>query len=201
MSFFGLSQPPKALATSWLSDPDRVRRLDDRVRTQFRVAHTMRGLDERPPPFTVDIFVGRIQRAVRHKQWFVATSVCALLGELLWVAHDLSDNKRAKGIYGIPAEYSKTADTKRNQYHWPLQALRNVCAHPALIVKLGKEPPAMGRLIQVMKSHAVGDGALAEYLEQDWAHIHQRALAAWAIRRIDFAGRHELGEAVKDERR
>lgn len=193
---FGLSKPHRALANSWLNDPDQCRELDGRVRTQFGLAHKMRGLEERPPPFTVDLFVDRV-RATRYKQWFVITSGCAFLGELLWVAHDLAHSHAAKGIYGVPEKYQTSPDAQRHQHHRPLQALRNVCAHPALILT-GTAPSAMDRLVQIMKSPAVDDVALAEFLEQDWSRIHQRALAAWAIRRIDLAGRHELGAPARD---
>jgi len=196
MSLFGLAKPPRALARSWLSDPDSVGALDGTVRTWFAHAHSTRGVDARPPPFTVDLFAERIRRAVLYKQWFVATTVCALLGELVWVASDLFDNPRAKGVYNIPTKYTKRSGDERSQLHFPLQALRNVCVHPGLILTDGVEPPAFERLIAVMKTPSVGSAPLAEYLEQDWARIHERALAAWAIWRIDLAGRLDLGETM-----
>lgn len=85
--------------------------------------------------------------------------------------------------------------------HRPLEILRNACVHPAQVVGKGEDGPAMERLVEAVRKTA-GGGPLATLLEASWVRLHDDALAAWALERIDYAGRYELGqpETVPDRR-
>jgi len=193
---FGGSNPAKVLARSWLVDPDRRGRLDGDVRVRLNTARKMRGLDARELPFSVAILAERTEKGVRYRQWFVATSACALLGELLFASEEVANPKRPKatGIYKVPPlpRRKNRRGDQRNEIHRPLAALRNACFHPALVIGEGKHAPAMHGFAQAL---AVAQNTpLKEYVEKNWSGLHTPAIAAWAIARVDRAGRYDLGE-------
>ena len=194
---FGLSDPQKALARSWLVEPDRRGQLDADVRIRLNTARSVRGLAAREPPFSVEMLANRIVRAVRFKQPFVATSACAMLGELLFASDEMANPKRPKatGIYKVPARSNRAGrrgDDPRYDVHRPLEALRNACFHPALVIGKGEGGPAVDRFAKALL--VAGNTPLSEYVEKDWSRIHAPTIAAWAISAVDRAGRYDLGE-------
>jgi len=190
----GLSNPRRARDRSWLVDPDRVRRLGDEVRIRLTLGRTRRRLDAPVPPFSVDVLADQVVRAVGYGRWYVATSACALLGELLFASAEMAASTKATGIYKIDDKPKRLPlpQRTRHELHRGLGVLRNACFHPALVIGKRESGPAVERFAKILE--IVGQHALAEALDRDWSRIHDPAVTSWAIEAVDRAGRFELGE-------
>lgn len=190
----GLGSPRKALDRSWLVDGERTARLDDDVRLRLRAARSVRELEAKEPAFSVQILVEQVKRAVRWDRPFIATTACAMLGELLYASEHLRDHRRvgvASPIYKVPPS-KRLADAERDDIHRPLVALRNACMHPAYVIGAGVEAPPVLRFAKALE--AAANDSLATFIERDWSRLHDAVVTCWAIGAIDRAGRYDLGE-------
>lgn len=187
------AHPEDVFNGSWMANEDEKRQLHDNVQARLKAARKDNGLPPCDPAYSVDVLVRYIRQGVREKRWIMATTSCALLGELIYASEQ-------GGLYKVPKLLSrKSKQYGRDSLHRPLEILRNACVHPAMVVGKGEDGPAMERLVEAVRRTADG-GPLATQLEKQWNRLHERALTAWALARIDYAGRHELGkpEAVPD---
>lgn len=190
----GLSNPRRARDGSWLVDPDRVRLLGEKVRALLAVGRALRTFDAREPPFSIDVLANQVDRAVGYGRWYVATSACALLGELLFASAEMANGKKATGIYKITNKPKRLPlpQRTRHELHRGLAALRNACFHPALVIGKGEGSPAVERFARTLE--LLGHHPLAKKVDRDWSCIHDPAVTAWAVDAVDKAGRFELGE-------
>lgn len=164
-----------------MKDRDKVKELDNRVRGNLRMLFLGRKLSPREAPQSVEVLCESLRLALTYKRWFVATSTCALLGELIYAS-------RTGGIYKV----NEISGSPRDRDHAPLAALRNACFHPAFLIGSGKDTPPMERLVGYVRKT---DPAIALELGGGWPRLQHRSIASWAIRQLDATGKHELGES------
>ncbi|MBI5495223.1 MAG: hypothetical protein HY904_09340 [Deltaproteobacteria bacterium] len=119
----------------------------------------------------------QLARAVRWKRWFVATSHCALLAELI---HE-STTGDTYGMHG---------DKPRDALHEPLLLLRNACFHPAMARTEDQNGAPIEKLQRYLDKD-VQEQPLAGALRKDPAVLLDAPFTAWAIFHLHKAGEWE----------
>jgi hypothetical protein len=117
-----------------------------------------------------------LHHAVNNKQWFTVCCLCSILGELVYAVLD-PKNKADKfpGIDSMrtPSTGPRNVTQKRNQFYFPVAALRHTCCHPAMSSPMRELP---------------------KDIFPNMAGLHTADAADWALEQLDEALRFDLGE-------
>lgn len=172
----------EVLAASWLREPDRIHELHQRTRERLA---KLRGREDSTDVVaaSVEVLVLRIADFGENQDWFWCIAAICLLGELLFGAQSGQNLKQAAKAAEEPLKNDLEA-----LYH-----VRDALFHPTIVTG-GRKGSLVGKLIDWLRRNDGPD--LAEVLHASWAMLAGNAVAIFALRRLNSAGRMLAGAAT-----